>query len=178
MSSWKTWHIVAEKKKIQIYAEEWRVLQTDGWARGALCKTPIVGTAANEGTRAVEFAYTSVWCILSRKGDRILQPQQFLLDGLPPLLNGPDRGSVRSLDLRSGIQRPGSEEGFILFVVVVVCVSVCVCLFCLFHQLCGAWLGSTLPEWSSSALSQSESSYRPWFHRKTNELVNTRLSSA
>lgn len=36
-----------------------------------------------------------------------------------------------------------------------------------FHQLLGAWLGSALPEWSSSALSQSESSYRPWFHGKT-----------
>ena len=32
-----------------------------------------------------------------------------------------------------------------------------------FHQLDGAWLGSALHEWSSSALSQSESSYRPWF---------------
>ena len=30
------------------------------------------------------------------------------------------------------------------------------------HQLAGGWLGSALPEWSSSALSQSESSYRPW----------------
>lgn len=36
-----------------------------------------------------------------------------------------------------------------------------------FHQLLGGWLGSALPEWSSSALSQSESSYRPWFKGKT-----------
>lgn len=35
-----------------------------------------------------------------------------------------------------------------------------------FHQLAGGWLGSAMPEWSNSALSQSESSYRPW--SKTN----------
>lgn len=36
-----------------------------------------------------------------------------------------------------------------------------------FHQLVGGWLGSALPEWSSSALSQSESSYWPWCGAKT-----------
>lgn len=36
-----------------------------------------------------------------------------------------------------------------------------------FHQLPAGWLGSTLPEWSSSVLSQSESSYRPWLEEKT-----------
>lgn len=36
-----------------------------------------------------------------------------------------------------------------------------------FHQLPVGWLGSALPEWSSSVLSQSESSYRPWWGGKT-----------
>lgn len=95
--------------------------------------------------------------------DGILQLQYFLLDGLPPLLNGLDWGSVRSLVLRSGIQRLGLRKGSFFYC----CCCCCVCMFFCFHQLFGAWLGSTLPEWSNSALSQSESSYRPWFHRKT-----------
>lgn len=73
-----------------------------------------------------------------------------------PLCNVPDHDSVSSKVCKSerGIHRPD------VWVLQWVEVSD-------FHQLVGGWLGSALPELSSSALSQSESSYRPWFGGKT-----------
>lgn len=39
-----------------------------------------------------------------------------------------------------------------------------------FHQWPAGWLGSALPEWSSSVLSQSESSYRPWWEERQEDV--------